>query len=95
MFVIFKGYVTSYFGQELQKYSSFKVHHEEIRHMTANESGILSLSSNELCFSARTGLHIFSLRFMYLSIDESDGMLIILLNCHFTQYIPINRGKVT
>lgn len=55
------GYVASYFGPELQKYTSFKVHHEEIRHMAATDIGLLSLSSNELCFSARTGLRIFSL----------------------------------
>ena len=57
-----KGHLASYFGPELQKYTSFKVHHEEIRHVTVNDIGILSLSSNELCFSARTGLRIFNLR---------------------------------
>lgn len=57
-----KGYLASYFGPELQKYTSFKVHHEEIRHVTANDLGILSLSSNELCFSARAGLRLFNLR---------------------------------
>ncbi|XP_027041539.1 PAN2-PAN3 deadenylation complex catalytic subunit PAN2-like isoform X1 [Pocillopora damicornis] len=55
------GYLTSYFGPELQKYTSFKVHHGEIRHMLVNDHGILSLSSNKLCFSARSGLRIFNL----------------------------------
>lgn len=57
-----QGYLASYFGPELQKYTSFKVHHEEIRHVTANDHGILSLSCNELCFSSRPGLRIFRLR---------------------------------
>ncbi|XP_073238938.1 PAN2-PAN3 deadenylation complex catalytic subunit PAN2-like [Porites lutea] len=55
------GYLASYFGPELQKYTSFKVHHEEIRHVTANDHGILSLSCNELCFSSRPGLRVFRL----------------------------------
>ena len=57
-----QGYLASYFGPELQKYTSFKVHHEEIRHVTANDHGILSLSCNELCFSSRPGLRVFRLR---------------------------------
>ena len=57
-----KGYLASYYGPELQKYTSFKVHHEEIRDVTANDHGVLSLTSNELCFSARAGLRLFSLR---------------------------------
>ena len=63
----FKGYLSSYYGPELQKYTSFKAHHEEIRHVTANDIGILSLSSNELCFSARAGLRIFNLRSEFLT----------------------------
>ncbi|XP_020628077.1 PAB-dependent poly(A)-specific ribonuclease subunit PAN2-like [Orbicella faveolata] len=55
------GYLASYFGPELQKYTSFKVHHEEIRDVTANDHGVLSLTSNELCYSARAGLRLFSL----------------------------------
>lgn len=94
------GYVTSYFGQELQKYSSFKVHHEEIRHMTANESGILSLSSNELCFSARTGLHIFSLSGSELSdlqcmLQRDEACLWLAGHQNLMLEVDLNKGDIS
>ena len=76
-----KGYLASYFGPELQKYTSFKVHHEEIRHVTINDLGVLSLSCDELCFSARAGLRLFSLR-LVLTMYKLD------INCNLTLEAP-------
>lgn len=61
--VVFQGHITSYYGAELQKYTSFQGHHSEVRHFVANDRGILSLSSDKICFSARQGLRHFNLRY--------------------------------
>ena len=90
MFHFMKGHLASYFGPELQKYTSFKVHHEEIRHVTVNDIGILSLSSNELCFSARTGLRIFNLRLGH-AVDLTGHSVQGMFSCNFHQtLLPFN-----
>lgn len=60
--VLSKGHITSYFGSEMQKYTSFQGHENEVRHLLTNDVGVLSLTHNEIRLTKRQGLKLFSLR---------------------------------
>ncbi|XP_072179674.1 PAN2-PAN3 deadenylation complex catalytic subunit PAN2-like [Diadema setosum] len=54
------GHVVSYYGPQLQKYTSFQVHPtNEIRELCTFPGGVLSLYSNGLRCNARQGLRVF------------------------------------
>lgn len=55
------GHVTSYYGNEMQKYTSFQVHaHNEIRSLLSTDFGVLSLTKNALRMSIRRGLTTYT-----------------------------------
>jgi len=54
------GYVTSYYGYQLQKYTSFQVHSlNAVCALLTGEFGVLSLTPNTLRLSIRRGLAAF------------------------------------
>lgn len=56
-----QGHVTSYYGTEMSKYTSFQVHMtEEIRCILPIEDGILILSPSTLRYQMRRGIPLYT-----------------------------------
>ncbi|XP_014664898.1 PREDICTED: PAB-dependent poly(A)-specific ribonuclease subunit PAN2-like [Priapulus caudatus] len=55
------GHMTSYYGLDLRKYTSFQVHPEchEVRQVVSIDGGVLCLTDNLLQCNARTGMCLF------------------------------------
>lgn len=54
------GHVTSYYGPSCLKYTAFQAHHSEVRKMLSDAHGILSLSPNQVRYTTKQGLKIYS-----------------------------------
>ena len=64
LFFILQGHVTSYYGIDMQKYTSFQVHmSEEVRQMVTLDRGLLSLTKSTLACNLRSGIPVFSYRY--------------------------------
>lgn len=78
------GHVTSYYGLDMVKYTSFQVHSEnDIRAQLTGEYGLLSLTKNSLRLSIRRGLTVFDhtsdhLKDMYcMSLTENPSIILM------------------
>ncbi|XP_077977957.1 PAN2-PAN3 deadenylation complex catalytic subunit PAN2-like [Glandiceps talaboti] len=57
------GHITSYYGLNMQKYTSFQVHaSNEIRQLTTYDGGVLALTSDSLRCSSRHGMRVYDHR---------------------------------
>eukprot|EP00111_Clytia_hemisphaerica_P006765 TCONS_00019563-protein len=56
------GHITSYYGSSLQKYTAFQAHHSEIRKILPDIHGVLSLCPDEVRYTTKQGLKIYSAR---------------------------------
>ncbi|XP_022090828.1 PAB-dependent poly(A)-specific ribonuclease subunit PAN2-like [Acanthaster planci] len=69
------GHMTSYYGPQMQKYTSFQMHpSREIRQITTFDDGVLGLTSDSLHCHARQGLRVFDYRGE--SLQDMQCMLI-------------------
>lgn len=52
----------SFYGPELQKYTSFKAHHpEQVKQILFTDKGVLSVSPKSVHFSSRRGVALWHL----------------------------------
>ncbi|XP_065648134.1 PAN2-PAN3 deadenylation complex catalytic subunit PAN2 isoform X2 [Hydra vulgaris] len=56
------GRMSSYYGSQMVKYTSFKAHHTELCDILTDAHGVLSLTTNEVRYTTKQGLKIFSSR---------------------------------
>ncbi|KAG0276121.1 poly(A)-specific ribonuclease [Linnemannia exigua] len=56
------GYISSYYGAGLQRYSSFKAHKGPVRQMMVLDRGIVSIGKDSIHLSNRRGLASWNLR---------------------------------
>ncbi|CAH1395057.1 unnamed protein product [Nezara viridula] len=93
------GHVTSYYGPDLQKYTSFQVHAtEEIRCIYSTEGGILCLSPSVLRYQMRRGLPIFThssenMVQMQCLIQRKHAPDSILIGGHTSEIIEFNLAE--
>ncbi|CAB3984483.1 PAN2-PAN3 deadenylation complex catalytic subunit PAN2 isoform X1, partial [Paramuricea clavata] len=93
------GHITSYFGSEMQKYTSFQAHENEVRHLLTNDGGVLSLTHNEIRFTKRQGLKLFSLSGsnmtdMQCMLQKDDSTLLIAGHQDEIFELDLNRHKI-
>lgn len=92
------GHVTSYYGCDLQKYTSFQVHAiNDIRCLLSGEFGLLSLTRNSLRLSIRRGLTAFTHNSELLMDMQCMTLLpsgLILLGGHQEQLIEFDLERV-
>nr|XP_006819096.1 PREDICTED: PAB-dependent poly(A)-specific ribonuclease subunit 2-like [Saccoglossus kowalevskii] len=56
------GHITSYYGLDMQKYTSFQIHaSNEVRQLLTFDNGVLALTSDNLRCSTRQGMRVFEL----------------------------------
>ncbi|KAG0202360.1 poly(A)-specific ribonuclease [Mortierella sp. GBA30] len=61
------GYVSSYYGSGLQRYSSFKAHKGPVRQMMVLDRGVVSIGKDSIHLSNRRGLASWNI----MQVDES------------------------
>lgn len=60
-----QGRVTSFFGSELQRYTSFKAHANNegaVRQILVNDKGVVALGSKEVHMASRRGLPLWHIK---------------------------------
>lgn len=84
------GHVTSYYGPDMQKYTSFRVHAtNEVRQLLTTDTGILALTSTSLRSQARRGIQIFN-----HSSDAMQEMQCMLLTSPTTLLVGGHQENV-
>ncbi|CAJ0636991.1 2238_t:CDS:2 [Entrophospora sp. SA101] len=58
-----KGQVTSYFGGEMNRYTSFRAHLNDVRQLLVSDRGVISLSSDTVKMVSRRGLVKWSISY--------------------------------
>jgi PAB-dependent poly(A)-specific ribonuclease subunit 2 len=93
------GHVTSYYGLDLAKYTSFQVHAQnDIRAQVTGDYGLLSLTKNSLRMSIRRGLTVFDhtsdyLKDMYcMALTENPH--VVLMAGQQSQVLEFDLEKV-
>ncbi|XP_062586569.1 PAN2-PAN3 deadenylation complex catalytic subunit PAN2-like [Saccostrea cucullata] len=87
------GHVTSYFGLELQKYTSFQIHvNEDVRQIVPLARGVLSLTQSCLACNNRRGVPIFTYRgptMHNMQCMMMTGPSTVIIGGHQTKVIEI------
>ncbi|XP_041478319.1 PAN2-PAN3 deadenylation complex catalytic subunit PAN2-like isoform X1 [Lytechinus variegatus] len=91
------GHVTSYYGSQMQKYTSFQVHPTNpIRDISTFPGGVLSLYSNGLRCNARQGMRVFDCKSD--DFQNMQSMLVLsdtrlLLGGHQDRLVEVDLGS--
>ncbi len=54
--------MTSFLGAELEQYTAFQAHTSDIRQLLPVPGGLLSITADELRYTTRTGLPLYTVR---------------------------------
>ncbi|XP_048246742.1 PAN2-PAN3 deadenylation complex catalytic subunit Pan2-like isoform X1 [Haliotis rufescens] len=92
------GHVTSYYGSDMQKYTSFHVHaSNDIRQILTLENGILSLTKNSMRLSVRRGFSIMNYigdgNLQDMQCMMATGPHSVLMGGHQTKVIEVDLNK--
>ncbi|KGQ07956.1 PAB-dependent poly(A)-specific ribonuclease subunit PAN2 [Beauveria bassiana D1-5] len=100
----FKGRVTSFFGSELQRYTSFKAHLSSegpVRQILVNDKGVIALGSSDVHMSMRRGATIWHIKheamrdLRCMSFTSKGTAEIIVAGMQDTMLvIDLNKGEV-
>ncbi|XP_064403711.1 PAN2-PAN3 deadenylation complex catalytic subunit PAN2-like isoform X2 [Halichondria panicea] len=95
------GHVTSFYGPSLEKYTAFQAHHSDIRQLQSTPSGIVSVSSDELRLTSRTGHPRFTMQDENALMDMNTTLCLdessLLVGCQGNKITTVNlsRAKIT
>ncbi|KAL1137635.1 hypothetical protein AAG570_009331, partial [Ranatra chinensis] len=94
------GHVTSYYGAEMQKYTSFQVgaHTDEVRCVQAMEGGLLALTPTALRYQLRRGIPVFThssenMEEMQCMLQLNHSPDTLLLGGHTRKLIRFNLNE--
>ncbi len=96
-----QGHVTSFYGPSLEKYTAFQAHHSDIRQLQSTPSGIVSVSSDELRLTSRTGHPRFTMQDENALMDMNTTLCLdessLLVGCQGNKITTVNlsRAKIT
>ncbi|KIW04435.1 hypothetical protein, variant 1 [Verruconis gallopava] len=96
------GRVMSFYGHELQKYTSFKAHaSEHVKQIIFTEKGVLSVSSRSVHYASRRGLGIWHLAdqnftdLQCMSFTSKDATEILVAGMQNTMFrIDVEKGAI-
>jgi len=98
-----QGRITSFFGPELQRYTSYKGHtSESVKQILFTEKGVLSVSARSVHFASRRGLSLWHIThesfqdLQCMSFTSKGANELVVAGCQDTMFkIDVETGSIT